>query len=38
MNVKPMGIKVSRTMVRPALLYGAETWTLNMAQEHKLDS
>ena len=26
--------KVSRTVVRPALMYGAETWALKMAQEH----
>ena len=30
--------KVSRTVVRPALMYGAETWAFKMAQEHKLDS
>ena len=36
MNVKTKG-KVSRTVVRLALMYGAETWALKMAQEHKLD-
>ena len=25
--------KVYRTVVRPALMYGAETWALNKAQE-----
>ena len=37
MNVKTNG-KVSRTVVRPPLIYGAETWAFKMAQEHKLDS
>ena len=36
MNVKING-KVYRTMVRPALMYGAETMTLKKAQESKLD-
>ena len=30
--------KVSRTVVRSALMYGAETWALKMAQEYNLDS
>ncbi len=34
MNVKTNG-EVSRTVVRPALMYGAETWAFKMAQEHK---
>ena len=29
--------KVFRTVVIPALMYGAETWALKMVQEHKLD-
>ena len=29
--------KVYRTVVRPALLYGAETWALKKAQEKKLE-
>ena len=29
--------KVYRTVVRPALMYGAETWALNKAQEKKLE-
>ena len=29
--------KVYRTVVRPALMYGAETWALKKAQEKKLD-
>ena len=29
--------KVYRTVVRPALMYGAETWTLKQAQENKLE-
>ena len=29
--------KVYRTVVRPALMYGAETWTLKKAQEIKLE-
>ena len=37
MNVKTNG-KVFRTVVRPALVYGADTWALKMTQEHKLDS
>ena len=37
MNVKT-NEKVSRTVVRPALMYGAETWALKIPQEHKLDS
>ena len=35
MNVKIKGI-VFRTVVRPALMYGAETWTLEKAQENQL--
>ena len=34
MNAK---IKVYRTVVRPALMYGAETWALKRAQEKKLE-
>ena len=30
-------MKVFRTVVRPALMYGAETWAFKVAQEHKLD-
>ena len=30
--------KVYRTVVRPALVYGAETWALEKAQEKKLRS
>ena len=29
--------KVYRTVVRPALMYGAETWVLKKAQENKLE-
>ena len=29
--------KAYRTVVRPALVYGAETWALNKAQENKLE-
>ena len=29
--------KVYRTVVRPALMYGAETWALKKAQEKKLE-
>ena len=36
MNVTIKG-KVYRTVVRPALLYGAETWALKKAQEIKLE-
>ena len=36
MNVNIKG-KVYRTVVRPALMYGAETWTLKKAQEKKLE-
>ena len=36
-NVKIKG-KVYRTVVRPALVYGAETWALEKAQEKKLRS
>ena len=36
MNAKTNG-NVFRTVVRSALTYGAETWALNMVQEHKLD-
>ena len=36
MNVKIKG-KVYRTVVRPALMYGAETWALKKAQEKKLE-
>ena len=28
---------VYKTVVRPALVYGAETWTLPQAQENKLE-
>ena len=28
---------VSRTVARPALMYGAETWALKKAQENKLE-
>ena len=35
MNVKIKG-KVYRTVVRPALMYGAEAWALKKAQEKKL--
>ena len=34
MNVKIKG-KVYRTVIRPALMYGAETWALKKAQENK---
>ena len=36
MNVKIKG-KVCRTVVRPALMDGAETWVLKKAQEKKLE-
>ena len=36
MNMKIKG-KVHRTVVRPALMYGAETWALKKAQENKLE-
>ena len=36
MNVKING-KVYRTVVRSALIYGAETWALKKAQENKLE-
>ena len=36
MNVKIKG-KVYRTVVRPALMYGAETWALKKAQGNKLE-
>ena len=36
MNIKIKG-KVYRTVVRPALVYGAETWALKKAQEKKLE-
>ena len=36
MNVKIKG-KVYRTVVRPALMYGAEIWALKKAQENKLE-
>ena len=29
--------KVYKTVVRPAMMYGAETWEVNKAQEKKLD-
>ena len=29
--------KVYRTVVRPTLMYGAETWALKRAQENKLE-
>ena len=29
--------KVYRTVVRPSLMYGAETWALKNAQEKKLE-
>ena len=35
MNVKNKG-KVYITVVRPALIYGADTWALKNAQENKL--
>ena len=34
MNIK---WNVYRTVVRPALVYGAETWALKMVQENKLE-
>ena len=36
MNMKIKG-KVYRTVVRPAMVYGAETWALKKAQEKKLE-
>ena len=30
-------VKVYRTVVRPELMYGAETWALKKAQENKLE-
>ena len=36
MNMKIKG-KVYRTVVRPALMYGAETWALKKTQEKKLE-
>ena len=36
MNVKIKG-KVYKTMVRPALVYGAETWALEKSRENKLE-
>ena len=29
--------KVYKTVVRPAMMYGAETWAVKEAQENKLD-
>uniref|UniRef100_A0A0L8HUS5 Uncharacterized protein n=1 Tax=Octopus bimaculoides TaxID=37653 RepID=A0A0L8HUS5_OCTBM len=31
-------IKLYKTLVRPALLYGCETWKMNNSDERKLDS
>ena len=36
MNVEIIG-KMYRTVVRPALVYGAETWALKKTQEKKLE-
>ena len=36
MNAKIKGT-VYRTVVRPALMYGAETWALKKAQENELE-
>ena len=36
MNAKIKGT-MYRTVVRPALMYGAETWALKKAQENKLE-
>ena len=36
MNVTING-KANRTVIRPAPMYGAETWALNKAQENKLE-
>ena len=36
MNVTIKG-KVYRTVARPALMYGSETWALKKAQENKLE-
>ena len=36
MNVKIKG-ELDRTVVRPALVYGEETWALKKAQENKLE-
>ena len=29
--------KVYKTVIRPAMIYGAETWAVNKAQEKELD-
>jgi hypothetical protein len=33
MNVK---VKIYKTIIRPCVLYGCETWTLTLREEHRL--
>ena len=33
---KNMKIKIYRTIILPVVLYGSETWTLSLGEEHRL--
>jgi hypothetical protein len=36
LNSKIMKIKIYKTIILPAVLYGCETWSLKLMEEHKL--
>jgi hypothetical protein len=35
-NIKKLNIKIYKTIILPAMLYGCETWSLTLGEEHRL--
>jgi hypothetical protein len=35
-HIKKLKIKIYRTVIFPVVLYGCETWSLNLREEHTL--
>jgi hypothetical protein len=33
---KPLNIRISKTVILPVVLYGCETWSLTLGEEHRL--
>ena len=36
MQVKNLKLKIYRTIILPVVLYGCETWSLTLGEEHRL--
>jgi hypothetical protein len=35
-NIKNLKIKIYKTVILPVVLYGCETWSLTLREEHRL--